>query len=155
MTLEFQGIDHERVERMETRLKEDILREAERYGGAIMVIHEMDDGQIFDAWEHVTFEAVQTPLEVYRCLEAEGLPIKFARVPITDGKAPKSSDFDTLAMNVASSSKDTAFVFNCQVGVPYIMKLASCIDANTSGNLSRFWTSSITYFDLVIILTDG
>lgn len=110
-----QGIDRERVERMEARLKEDILREAEHYGGAIMVIHETEDGQIFDAWEHVSSEAIQTPLEVYRCLEVEGLPIKYARVPITDGKAPKSSDIDTLATNIASATKDTALVFNCQV----------------------------------------
>ncbi|KAF8407388.1 hypothetical protein HHK36_006519 [Tetracentron sinense] len=114
--LEYTGIDRERVEKMEARLKEDILREADRYGGAIMVIHETDDGQIFDAWEHVSSEAIQTPLEVYKCLEAEGLPIKYARVPITDGKAPKSSDFDTVAMNIASASKDTDFVFNCQMG---------------------------------------
>ncbi|EXB44485.1 hypothetical protein L484_013904 [Morus notabilis] len=114
--LEYTGIDRERVERMEARLKEDILREAEHYGGAIMVIHETDDGQIFDAWEHVNSDAIQTPLEVFKCLEADGFPIKYARVPITDGKAPKSSDFDTLAMNIASSSKDTAFVFNCQMG---------------------------------------
>ncbi|XP_031251036.1 paladin isoform X1 [Pistacia vera] len=114
--LEYTGIDRERVERMEARLKEDILREAERYGGAIMVIHETDDGQIFDAWEHVSFDSVQTPLEVFKCLEDDGFPIKYARVPITDGKAPKTSDFDTLAMNIASASKDTAFVFNCQMG---------------------------------------
>lgn len=100
---------------MEARLKEDILREADRYQGAIMVIHETDDGQIFDAWEHVNPDAVQTPLEVFSCLEADGFPIKYARVPITDGKAPKSSDFDMLAMNLSSASKDTAFVFNCQV----------------------------------------
>lgn len=110
-----QGIDRGRVERMEARLKEDILREAERYSGAIMVIHETNDGQIFDAWEHVNAESIQTPLEVYKYLEAEGLPIKYARVPITDGKAPKSSDFDTIALKIASASKDTAFVFNCQV----------------------------------------
>lgn len=110
-----QGIDRDRVERMEARLKEDILREADRYEGAIMVIHETDDGHIFDAWEHVNAESIQTPLEVYECLEAEGLPIKYARVPITDGKAPKSSDFDTIALNISSASKDTAFVFNCQV----------------------------------------
>lgn len=102
---------------MEARLKEDILREAERYGGAIMVIHETDDGQIFDAWEHVNSDSVKTPLEVFKCLEADGFPIKYARVPITDGKAPKSSDFDTLAANIASASKDTSFVFNCQVKV--------------------------------------
>ncbi|CAN6569823.1 unnamed protein product [Malus baccata var. baccata] len=110
------GIDRERVERMEARLKEDILREADHYGGAIMVIHETDDGQIFDAWEHVNSEAIQTPLEVFKGLEEDGFPIKYARVPITDGKAPKSSDFDTLAINIASASKDTAFVFNCQMG---------------------------------------
>lgn len=100
---------------MEARLKDDILREAECYQGSIMVIHETDDRQIFDAWEHVSSDSVQTPLEVFRCFEAEGLPIKYARVPITDGKAPKSSDFDTIAMNIVSASKDTAFVFNCQV----------------------------------------
>lgn len=100
---------------MEARLKDDIMREAERYHGAIMVIHETADGQIFDSWEHVSSDSVQTPLEVFKCLEAEGFPIKYARVPITDGKAPKSSDFDTLALNIASASKYTALVFNCQV----------------------------------------
>ncbi|XP_034904213.1 uncharacterized protein [Populus alba] len=114
--LEYTGIGRERVERMEARLKEDILREAERYGGAIMVIHETDDGQIFDAWEHVNSDSIKTPLEVFKGLVTDGFPIKYARVPITDGKAPKSSDFDTLAMNIASASKDTAFVFNCQMG---------------------------------------
>ncbi|KAM3683231.1 hypothetical protein ACB098_12G130800 [Castanea mollissima] len=114
--LEYSGIDRERVERMESRLKEDILREAEHYGNAIMVIHETEDGQIFDAWEHVSSDSIQTPLEVFKSLEAKGFPIKYARVPITDGKAPKSSDFDTLAVNIASASKDTAFVFNCQMG---------------------------------------
>lgn len=100
---------------MEARLKEDILREAEQYGGAIMVIHETNDGQIFDVWENVRYDSVQTPLEVFKCLEDDGFRIKYARVPITDGKAPKTLDFDTLAMNIASASKDTAFVFNCQV----------------------------------------
>ncbi|XP_042044508.1 paladin-like isoform X2 [Salvia splendens] len=115
--LEYSGIDCERVERMEARLKDDILREAERYQGAIMVIHETDDGKISDAWEHVDTNAVQTPREVFSCFEADGFPIKYARVPITDGKAPKGSDFDTLAMNIVSASKDTAFVFNCQMGI--------------------------------------
>ncbi|MBA0589787.1 hypothetical protein Gorai_018517, partial [Gossypium raimondii] len=53
---------------------------------------------------------------VFKCLEDDGFPIKYARVPITDGKAPKSSDFDTVAKNIASASEHTAFVFNCQMG---------------------------------------
>lgn len=100
---------------MEARLKVDILREAKQYSNAIMVIHETDDGHIFDAWEHVTSDVIQTPLEVFKSLEADGFPIKYARVPITDGKAPKRSDFDTLAINIASAAKETSFVFNCQV----------------------------------------
>jgi Inositol hexakisphosphate len=100
---------------MEARLKEDILREAERYGGAIMVVHETDGGKIFDSWEYITDESVQTPLEVYEGLESACLPVKYARVPITDGKAPQSSGIDTIALNVASAPKNAVFVFNCQV----------------------------------------
>ena len=107
---------------MEARLKEDILREAERYSGAIMVNHETDDGQIFDAWEPVGSGAVQTPLEVYQCLKAEGFRVEYARVPITDGKAPKSSDFGALASRIATAPRDTAFVFNCQVSSIKIWK---------------------------------
>ncbi|KAF1002509.1 uncharacterized protein LOC141701120 [Apium graveolens] len=114
--LEYRGIDRERVEGMEARLKDDILREAKLYDGAIMVIHENDDGKIFVGWEHVSPEVVKTPLEVFQGLQADGFPVKYARVPITDGKAPRSSDFDTLAMNIASACKNTAFVFNCQMG---------------------------------------
>ena len=66
-----------------------------------MEAHLKEDGQIFDLWEHVDANSVQTPQDVYRCLEAEGFPIKYARVPITDGKAPKSSDFDTLTSSIA------------------------------------------------------
>lgn len=103
---------------MESRLKDDILREAELYKGAIMVIHETDDGKISESWEHVSSDAVQTPREVFRSFEADGFPITYARVPITDGKAPKSSDFDHLASNIVSATKSTAFVFNCQVSGP-------------------------------------
>ncbi|KAK4260825.1 hypothetical protein QN277_003890 [Acacia crassicarpa] len=73
-------------------------------------------GEIFDAWGHVTSDAnaIQTPPEVFKSLESDGFPIKYVCVPITDGKAPKSSDFDTMAVNIASASKDTTFVFNCQ-----------------------------------------
>eukprot|EP00250_Pteridium_aquilinum_P010976 c19759_g1_i1 orf=495-4313(+) len=114
--LEYTGIDRERVEKMESRLKEDVLREAERYNGAIMVNHETEDGQIFDVWEQVTAESVQTPFEVFRHLESNGFPVEYARVPITDGKAPRSSDFGTLAARIASAATNTAFVFNCQMG---------------------------------------
>ncbi|CAF2151337.1 unnamed protein product [Brassica napus] len=112
--LGYKGTDRYTVEGVEALLKEDILREAIRYNGAIMVIHETEDQNVFDCWEHVDAYSVQTPLEVFKNLETEGFPVKYTRVPVTDGKAPRSSDFDTLTWNIASASKDTAFVFNCQ-----------------------------------------
>lgn len=145
---------------MEARLKDDIMREAERYQGAIMVIHETDDGQIFDSWEHVSSDAVQTPVEVFKCLEADGFPIKYARVPITDGKAPKSSDFDVLSLNIASASKDTAFVFNCQVTFFTLlvfsetfdskqMMLILLISANTDGyREDYYWNCNCLSFEI-------
>lgn len=120
-----QGIDRARVEQMEARLKEDILREAERYSGDIMVNHETDDGQIYDAWESVGPGAVQTPLEVYECLKAAGFLVEYARVPITDGKAPKSSDFGALASRIATAPGDTAFVFNCQASPTNTLECSS------------------------------
>lgn len=49
---------------MEARLKEDVLREAERYEGAVMVNHETESGEVYDVWEQVTPDTVHTPLEV-------------------------------------------------------------------------------------------
>ncbi|KAJ7298358.1 hypothetical protein O6H91_03G019600 [Diphasiastrum complanatum] len=114
--LEYTGIDRERVEQMEARLKEDVLREADRSNGAIMVNHETEDGQIFGAWEPVSPKVVKTPLEVFKGLESEGFSVQYRRVPITDGKAPKSSDFEIIASNIASAPINTLLVFNCQMG---------------------------------------
>eukprot|EP00850_Spirogloea_muscicola_P022112 SM000277S10347 [mRNA] locus=s277:33301:42396:- [translate_table: standard] len=114
--LEYTGIDRGRVEQMEARLKEDVLREAAQYDNTIMVNHESETGEIYDMWEPVSADSVLTPLEVYQRLQAEGYHVEYERVPITDGKAPKSRDFDVLATRIAPAGKDTALVFNCQMG---------------------------------------
>lgn len=59
------GIDRSRVEDMEVRLKQDILREAAAFNNAILVKHENEDLSLFDYWEPVTQSDVQTPCEVY------------------------------------------------------------------------------------------
>lgn len=58
---------------MESRLKQDVLREAQEYGNQIMVAHEDDDYQIVQKWEAVTEVDVQTPLDVYQELEGRFL----------------------------------------------------------------------------------
>ncbi len=89
--LELTGITRERVEQMEARLREDVLAEAEQYGGRVLVSKELDDGQVIDTWEPV--HTVQTPLEVCAALTAEGYQLSYVRIPITDEKVCA----DTLA----------------------------------------------------------
>lgn len=65
------GIDRSRVEDMESRLKRDVLKEAEQYNNQILVAHENDDFQVIEQYEAVTEADVQTPLEVYRELSGK------------------------------------------------------------------------------------
>jgi hypothetical protein len=45
--------------------------------------------QVLENWEPVTEADVQTPLEVYAELQADGYDVDYARIPVTDEKAPK------------------------------------------------------------------
>ena len=82
--LELTGITRERVEQMESRLREDVLLEAAQYAGRVLVSKELDNGQVVDAW--VDVQTVQTPLEVYQAFAAEGYSLSYVRIPITDEK---------------------------------------------------------------------
>jgi hypothetical protein len=101
--LEYTGINRQRVEQMEARLKEDILQEAARYMNKVMVSDELPDGQMIDQWEQIGQGCVQTPLEVYESLQAEGYQVDYERIPITDEKSPKERDFDLLVSASANS----------------------------------------------------
>ena len=65
------GIERERVEDMEIRLKQDILTEAQMFGNQILVQHENMDMSLYDHWEPVPVADVQTPQEVYAELKGE------------------------------------------------------------------------------------
>ncbi|GLI60364.1 hypothetical protein VaNZ11_002488 [Volvox africanus] len=114
--LEYTGIDRSRVEDMERRLKEDILQEASKFGNRILVKHENEDLSLYDHWEPVTAMDVQTPNEVYAELRADGYSIDYMRIPVTDEKAPKDSDFDVLISRLWPNLGSSALIFNCQMG---------------------------------------
>lgn len=114
--LEYTGIDRERVEQMETRLKADVLVEAGMYDGGVMVAHEDDEFQVVEDWEAVTEVDVQTPAEVYKELIDDGYKIEYLRVPVTDEKAPDGNDFEILMRSCWYLEKDDAIIFNCQMG---------------------------------------
>ncbi|KAL4440251.1 hypothetical protein ABPG75_003252 [Micractinium tetrahymenae] len=114
--LEYTGIDRQRVEGMEARLKADVLAEAAQYGNQVLVAHEDDQFQVVEEWEPVTEADVQTPLEVYQELVADGYDVDYLRVPVTDEKAPKPSDFQLLIQRCWDPPPGAALVFNCQMG---------------------------------------
>lgn len=114
--LEYTGIDRDRVENMENRLKADVLHEASQYNGTIMVAHEDDNFQVVEDWEAVTEVDVQTPADVYAELAKDGYDVEYLRVPITDEKAPKGDDFESLIGRCWVPPEGAALVFNCQMG---------------------------------------
>lgn len=59
-------------------------------------------GELIDMWEAISgADAVQTPAEVYAKLRAEGLPVRYLRVPVTDGRAPQPGDIDAIIKQVS------------------------------------------------------
>ena len=71
---------------METRLKVDILAEAELYEGQILVTDENDDFTTFDLMLQVSASDVQTPREVFDELHEDGYNVHYERIPVTDEK---------------------------------------------------------------------
>ena len=53
---------------------------------------------------------------LYSQMQALGYSLDYARLPIVDEKAPKEEDFDAMIKVMREQDKDTACVFNCQVG---------------------------------------
>lgn len=47
---------------------------------------------------------------------ADGYDVDYLRVPVTDEKAPKDSDFEVLVQRLHDVPSDAVLVFNCQMG---------------------------------------
>lgn len=114
--LEAPGISSEAVERQEQTLKGEVLAELQRYGGRFLVHEENADGQIVARWLQVTPDQVQTPREVFQSLQQEGYRVDYARVPITDEKAPENADFDALVTRLQNADPNSPLIFNCHAG---------------------------------------
>ncbi|KAG1680951.1 hypothetical protein FOA52_009910 [Chlamydomonas sp. UWO 241] len=119
--MEYEGIDFHRLEAMEERLKKDVLAEALKHGGRILVANESFDssslGTLNDTWEEIDHpDAVQTTVEVYLSLKTQGFAVQYARVPVTDGEVPSLVDFDELTRQVLEFGREQPVIFNCQMG---------------------------------------
>jgi len=133
------GIDAERLELLEERLKQDVLNELDLYR-AVLVTRELPDGQLYDVWLAATHASVQTPREVYAELASEGFNVKYLRVPITHNRALKARDLDTLAREIRAATTGTQHIFSCQAGQgrTTMGMIAACTCLRSAANLAAF-----------------
>ncbi len=112
---DFHGQDGAAMNRTEEELKVEILAEAEKFGGKLLV-HDEEGDKVVARWVDITDASVQTTQEVYDGLKAEGYKVDFARVPVTDEKTPQPDDLDALVQRIAGADASTPMLFNCHAG---------------------------------------
>ncbi|KAJ3194957.1 hypothetical protein HDU67_004541, partial [Dinochytrium kinnereticum] len=121
--LEATGIERERVESMEMQMKADCIAELAKYSGRLLLHEEQltNSGfSIVPVWESMTVDEIETPLEVYNSIIAEGYQVDYKRIPITDEQAPIPDVFDQLIDRILDPSHPSPLphdaIFNCQMG---------------------------------------
>lgn len=112
----YKGITGSRMEQLEERLKEDVVREVMQCGGRILLHGEDNDGNVLSTWEEVDVQDIMTVREVMEFAAVEVQQellsdasdnddepsikvndlLMYHRVPITAEKAPEWNDFDDL-----------------------------------------------------------
>jgi hypothetical protein len=108
----YQGITGDRLEQLEERLKQDVIREIMNYDGRILLHGEDKDGNVLAAWEEVDVDDVMTVNEVMASVAAEIMDelesdeeynafirkdvLDYRRIPVTAEKEPEWSDFDDI-----------------------------------------------------------
>lgn len=115
----YKGITGSRMEQLEERLKEDVIKEVTQCGGRILLHGEDNEGKVLSSWEEVDVLDIMTVREVMESVafevrqeqrdslsdsnsdsesrEESSTPLlDYYRVPITSEKAPEWRDFDDL-----------------------------------------------------------
>jgi len=119
------GINTTIVESVEDGLVKEILEEAARFDGKILLHGETKPppgsemaafGKAYCYWETVSPESVMTMRSLANSLVSQGYPLTFHRIPITDENSPEMKDFDQILTCLNSADASTGLVFNCQLG---------------------------------------
>jgi len=105
----------ENLEGIENRLKQDILREAQKYGGVIQVAEERASGEIISTW--VTADSVRTVRELWEEVAKDGYNVAYHRVPVTRDQSPEDRYLDSYTSILATIPTSSSLVFNCGLGV--------------------------------------
>ena len=122
----------ESLEQIERRLKQDIVKEAARYGGVVLVHEEcvasnhttssVDDPaslrgvSLVDTW--VNADAVRTVRDMFEQVASTGYRLSYYRIPVTRDESPGSSlDRYVNILRREGVTQRDCLVFNCGAGV--------------------------------------
>ncbi|CAO0789328.1 unnamed protein product [Mucor circinelloides] len=110
----FLGINAVRLEKVEERLKLDVVKEAKSLGGLLLVHQELSDGTVVPCY--IAADKVQTPKEVFQSFQTEGYRLKYFRIPISPEQAPEDNYFDEYINVIRNLEPTDPLIFNCGIG---------------------------------------
>ncbi|KAJ7757743.1 inositol hexakisphosphate-domain-containing protein [Mycena maculata] len=111
----------ENLEAIETRMKNDILQEANRYGGLILTHNEMStdtgEGAILPTWTSVDVANVKTSRELWSGMKEQGWNVDYHRIPIAPDRPIEDNYLDAYLRVIRTTDPlHTALVFSCGMG---------------------------------------
>jgi hypothetical protein len=106
------GITAHRLELLETRLKDDVIKELESYDEKILLHEESSYETVVPVWTSVQPNNILTLKELMESMkERLQLDLAYYRVPLTAESAPEPTDFDEILRIISQyNSKNTSFV---------------------------------------------
>ncbi|KAI9267887.1 inositol hexakisphosphate-domain-containing protein [Phascolomyces articulosus] len=110
----FRGMNSTRLEKVEERLKRDVVDEKNKDGGLLLVHQELPDGTIVPCY--IAADEVQTPQEVFMAFRNKGYRTNYYRIPITLDQSPEDNYFDEYVRVIKTLKPTDPLIFNCGMG---------------------------------------
>ncbi|KAI0925517.1 hypothetical protein AcV5_008233 [Taiwanofungus camphoratus] len=124
----------ENLEAIELRLKNDILVEANKFGGLILTHNELasdaGEGAILPTWTAVDTVNVKTTRELMENMRRDGWNVEYHRIPISPDRPIEDNYLDAYFRVIKETDPlRTALVFNCGMGAvrTTFAMVAACI----------------------------
>ncbi|PKI83269.1 hypothetical protein MVES_002830 [Malassezia vespertilionis] len=109
----------ENLEAIEERLKQDILQEARKFNGLLLVHDEkLESLDLVPTWVAVNEEEVRTVREVWESIQKKGWRVDYHRLPIARDQPLEHNYLDAYTQVIKGTDpRRTVFVTNCGAGI--------------------------------------